>query len=167
MIILTLFFGLWCLFVHTCLCVGTCVSTCFWGYRFFRNDVSHCFYFLSLGPLTYLLGVCICAFATVLMWKSEDNLQEKVLSFYHVVLRHRAWQQTILPTEASHQLIHLFIFHFSFLFFFFFETGSFHWLITYQLDYATQPQGSTCLSLPARGLHTGTLCSVVSVLLWR
>lgn len=126
----TFFFGLWCLFVHTFVCRYTCIRLLLrlsYNKSFFLNDVSHYFLF-SFFRSTYLLWGCIGAFATVLMWKSEDNLQEKVLSFYHVVLRYQAWQQMVLPTEASHQLIHLFIV----LSYFFFETGSFHWLATYQ-----------------------------------
>lgn len=44
----------------------------------------------------------------MLEWSSEDNLKKSVVSLYPVCklgikLRLKAWQQTLLPTEPSHQ----------------------------------------------------------------
>lgn len=61
------------------------------------------------------MWVCVCAYShvhthdTVNLWRSEDNLQELILSFYHVrpedqiKVIHQTWQQEPLLAESSHQ----------------------------------------------------------------
>lgn len=72
------------------------------------------------------------------------------------------WFYLLKHLTSSFTFLSFFSFFFLSLFLFFlFRDRLFS--LTYQLDYATQPQGSTCLRLPARGLYTDTLCSIVSV----